>query len=151
MGNRKHSNQWKIERVQEYLRGEGSYKSIAKAYGIDQSSMELWVAAYREHGIDAFSSGKGNKRYSHEFKFLCVEAVLSGELSIRACVAKYGISDTRVLRSWISKYNANRELKDYDPKRKSVKKSSSIVLSMVVIIKVQQPPMMFPIRKCTVG
>ena len=117
MGRKKHSNQWKIERVQEYLRGDGSYKSIAKAYGIDHSSLEQWVAAYREHGIDAFSNVKGNKHYSHEFKVLCVNAVLSGKLSIRACVAKYGISDPYVLRSWISKYNANIELKDYDPKR----------------------------------
>ena len=117
MGNRKYSNQWKLERVQEYLRGDGSYESIAKAYGIDHSSLELWVAAYREHGIDAFSSDKENRRYSHEFKAMCVDAVLSGKLSIRACVVKYGISDTHVLRNWISKYNANRELKDYDPKR----------------------------------
>jgi transposase-like protein len=117
MAKSKYSNQWKIERVQEYLRGDGSYESIAKAYGIDPSTIVFWVAAYREHGIDAFFSGKGNKHYSHEFKAMCVNAVLSGEMSIRACVAKYNISDTRVLRNWISKYNANRDLKDYDPKR----------------------------------
>ena len=43
--------------------------------------------------------------------------VLSGELSVLECVSKYEISSASVLRCWISEYNANRELKDYDPKR----------------------------------
>lgn len=32
-------------------------------------------------------------------------------------VAKYNISSREVLRRWIQCYNANRELKDYNPKR----------------------------------
>ena len=32
-------------------------------------------------------------------------------------VAKYNISNREVLRKWIQRYNANKELKDYDPKR----------------------------------
>ena len=32
-------------------------------------------------------------------------------------VAKYNISSREVLRRWIMRYNANRELKDYSPKR----------------------------------
>lgn len=48
---------------------------------------------------------------------MCVEAVLKGEGSVDDIVAKYNISDRCVLRSWIMKYNANMELKDYEPKR----------------------------------
>lgn len=48
---------------------------------------------------------------------MCVEAVLSGEGSVDDIAAKYNISSTRVLRQWITSYNANRELKDYVPKR----------------------------------
>jgi transposase-like protein len=47
---------------------------------------------------------------------MCVEAVLSGEGSIDDIVAKYNISSREVLRNWIIRYNANRELKDYNPK-----------------------------------
>lgn len=48
---------------------------------------------------------------------MCVEAVLKGEGSVDDIVAKYNISDRKVLRDWIMKYNANMELKDYEPKR----------------------------------
>jgi transposase-like protein len=47
----------------------------------------------------------------------CVEEVLSGLSSVDEVVAKYAISSRSVLNSWIKLYNANRELKDYDPKR----------------------------------
>lgn len=56
-------------------------------------------------------------QYSKEFKTMCVEAVLRGEGSVDDIVAKYNISDRYVLRQWIKRYNANIELKDYDPKR----------------------------------
>ena len=117
MAKKKHSVEWMIDRVNEYLRGEGSYNSIANTNGIGYSTLKSWVAAYRHHGADAFNKGVGNKLYSKEFKISCVEVVLKGELSISECVAKYGISSTSVLGRWISEYNANRELKDYVPKR----------------------------------
>ena len=47
---------------------------------------------------------------------MCVEAVLSGEGSINDITAKYNISSHSVLSSWISRYNANIELKDYNLK-----------------------------------
>ena len=46
-----------------------------------------------------------------------MKPVLRGEGSVDDIVAKNSISDRRVLRRWIKRYNANKELKDYDPKR----------------------------------
>lgn len=46
-----------------------------------------------------------------------MKAVLKGEGSVDDIVAKYNISARSVLNSWISLYNANMELKDYEPKR----------------------------------
>ena len=59
----------------------------------------------------------GNRRYSKEFKIMCVEAVISGAGSVNDIVAKYNISARELLRSWIKCYNANMELKDYEPER----------------------------------
>ena len=42
---------------------------------------------------------------------------LSGNGSLRDIAAKYEILSHRTLQRWISEYNANRELKDYCPKR----------------------------------
>lgn len=38
-------------------------------------------------------------------------------MSVDEIVAKYNISSRSVLQRWIKKYNANRKLKDYVPKR----------------------------------
>ena len=117
MAKRKHSPEWMIARVQEYLSGQGSYQSIAKKNGISERALREWVRKYDEHGETVFYKVTGNKRYSKEFKIKCVEAVLSGESSVDDLVVKYDISSRRVLQCWITKYNANKELKDYDPKR----------------------------------
>jgi transposase-like protein len=117
MSKRKHSPEWMLARVQEYLSGEGSYRAIATANGIDKWTLIAWVQKFREQGEAAFAVRQGNAHYSKELKIRCVEAVLDGEGSINDIVAKYNISSSSTLRQWILRYNANKELKDYDPKR----------------------------------
>ena len=48
---------------------------------------------------------------------MCAEAVISGKGSVNEIVARYNISSRSILRNWIMRYNANMELKDYEPKR----------------------------------
>ena len=107
----------KIIMVKKYLTGEGSYESIANAYGIGKTSLTDWVRRYKEQGAAGLYRTTGNVHYSRELKIKCVEAVLKGEGSVDDIAVKYNISDRSVLRSWIMKYNANMELKDYEPKR----------------------------------
>lgn len=80
-------------------------------------TLREWVQKYREQGASAFVKRESNAHYSKEFKTMCVEAVLHGEGNVDDIVAKYNISAKSVLRQWIKRYNANKELKDYDPKR----------------------------------
>ncbi|MCR4606177.1 MAG: helix-turn-helix domain-containing protein [Oscillospiraceae bacterium] len=117
MAKRKHPPEWILERIEEYLAGKGSYRKIAVANGISDKILKDWVHKYKEQGAEAFATGQSNKRYSKEFKTQCVEAVIRGEGSVDDIVAKNNISGREVLRSWIKLYNANMELKDYDPKR----------------------------------
>ena len=51
-----------------------------------------------------------NANYSKKLKIQC------GEDNADAIVAKYNLSGRQVLMDWIKRYNANKELKDYDPK-----------------------------------
>lgn len=113
----KYTAEMKIRAAKEYLAGNGSYGFLAKKYGVSDRAVKDWVATYREHGELGFSHQCGNATYPSEFKLKCVETVLRGEESIYSVVAKYNISSTSVLRMWIKRYNANKELKDYDPKR----------------------------------
>ena len=112
-----HTSEFRAMVSQEYLDGLGSYEYLAAKYQIGSTQLREWVAKYRRHGLSAFQSKQGNASYSSDFKILCAEAVLSGEGSVDDIVAKYNISSRKVLRNWISMYNANRELKDYNPKR----------------------------------
>lgn len=112
-----HTPEFRAKIAQEYLDGAGSYNYLSVQYNIGCKTLKEWVAKYRIHGITAFIPELGNASYSSDFKIMCVEAVLSGEGSVDDIAAKYNISSTRVLRQWITSYNANRELKDYVPKR----------------------------------
>ena len=113
----KHTPEFRAQVAQEYLDGLGSIQSLANTYNIGYSTLKEWIYKYRIHGISAFVSGNGNRKYPKELKIRCVEAVLSGEGSVDDILAKYNISSRCILRNWIMEYNANRELKDYDPKR----------------------------------
>lgn len=117
MSKLKHSPEWMLERVQEYLQGKGSYEFIAKNNNISEFSLRQWVQKYKIHGTSVFCNKTRNASYTKDFKIKCVELVISGKGSISDIVAEYNISDSRVLRSWIKKYNSNIELKDYDPKQ----------------------------------
>ena len=107
----------KLKIVQEYLEGKGSHEKLGSKYEIDRRSIAQWVRSYQEHGVEAFYQKGGNKSYSTEFKIMCVEIYLRGEMSQTEICVKYGISNHSVLHSWIKKYNGGKELRDYDPKR----------------------------------
>ena len=58
MSKRKHTAEWMIARVEDYLTGKGSYKTIAEAYGIGCTTFKNWANKYREHGSTAFVERK---------------------------------------------------------------------------------------------
>lgn len=117
MGKEKYSIEHRIEAAKSYERGEGSYKSIAQRYGVWYTTVKAWVRKYRAQGESGLVARHGRSNYSSAFKIQCVEAVIQGEGSVDAITAKYNISSREVLRSWIKCYNANKKLKNYDPKR----------------------------------
>lgn len=111
-----HTPEFKAKVSQEYLDGLGSFPFLANKYSIGLQTIQSWVSKYKLYGILAFQNKAGNKKYTSKFKTMCVEAVLSGEGSVNDITAKYNISSRSVLRGWILRYNADIELKDYDPK-----------------------------------
>ena len=104
--------------AKEYLAGDASSVELANKYNIPSAkTIRVWAQKYKEQGISAFVKEQGNAHYSSEFKMMCVELCISGKMSVDEVVAKHKISAQQILRNWISLYNANRELKDYCPKR----------------------------------
>ena len=116
MSKSKWSADFRAKVAQEYLDGKASFYYLADKYHIGRATIQKWVAAYKVHGIDAFICAPGNASYTGEFKTRCVEEVISGCGSSVDIGAKYKVHPS-VLESWITMYNANRKLKDYNPKR----------------------------------
>lgn len=54
MAKRKHSADWMLARVREYLSGKGSYRQIARANGISVQSLRGWVRKYEKQGEASF-------------------------------------------------------------------------------------------------
>ena len=117
MGKIKFTPEDKVKIIQAFQSGEVPYSMLKNVYGMAPEEIYRWIKRYEDHGISAFDRGAGNSKYTHEFKVQCVEEYIRGEGSLAQIVAKHNISSTCVLRNWIKRYNANKELKDYDPKR----------------------------------
>ncbi len=117
MSRHKFTAEKKIEIIEAYQSGKVSRSQLRAVYGMNPDTIYKWISRYEANGIAAFARGNGNTSYSREFKIQCVKAYLRGEGSLNEIVGKYNISSQWVLRSWIQRYNANKELKDYDPKR----------------------------------
>lgn len=108
----------KIKAVQDYLNGVRSVSEIMYDLSIkSKQSVRDWINAYKQQGVTALLPSNKNKTYTKEFKIMVVEKYIDGEMSVTDLSAKFGIKAHSTLQKWISLYNANRELNDYDPKR----------------------------------
>lgn len=117
MAKPKYSPEEKQNIIESYKSGTISFRDLNDLFGMNPNTIYMWMKKYDLHGINAFIKVEGNSKYTKEFKVKCVEEYLSGKGSIRDICAKFNISSASVLEKWIKCYNANRELRDYDPKR----------------------------------
>ena len=81
-----------------------------------QGRFKIGLPSIKKHGILGFTKKTKNSSYSKEFKMELVEKCISGEPSSIDLGHQYDIS-SGLLRKWIRMYNANIELKDYNPKQ----------------------------------
>ena len=113
----------KIKACEDYLSGKLSHKEICMKYGIHfcekkcNSMLNEWLPRYLANGAVAFLKTSGNQSYSSEFKKMIVLEYLSGKGSYNDIAAKYNLRAKSQLQNWVLLYNANRELKDYNPKQ----------------------------------
>ena len=110
----------KISAVEDYLNGIRSVSEIMVDLSIKSTrTIRNWILAYQNGGIEALCSVTANHSYSSEFKIEMVRKYINGEGSVTDLCARYGIPAHATLQKWISLYNANRELRDYDPNKGS--------------------------------
>ena len=107
----KYSLTFKLKVVTAYLNSEGGYSSLAKKYGVkDTSQVRRWVSAFKEFGKDGLCRKQNNTRYTSEFKLAVVESYLTSELSYRQIAFQYGLNNPSLVTRWkleFMKYGAN--------------------------------------------
>lgn len=110
-----------IHICQEYISGQKTSSQLCLEHGLSKGKPPglfwRWVANYRENGALAFDIQPGNQAYTSVFKKIVVEEYLEGCGSLLDMCVKYHIPSESLLNQWITLYNANRELRDYNPKR----------------------------------
>jgi len=91
------TDEQRVNAVQEYLAGNGSYGHIARKYGIAYQSLTEMVLRARTEGID-----RKNRKYSAETRNNAVLDYISGKGSQAEICSKYRIKSKSILREWIS-------------------------------------------------
>ena len=106
----KYSPEEKLMIINKYLNGEHSKSSLLEAYNICYVTLDKWIYRFEKDGLSGLKNPKTWKKYTKELKENSVSDYINGTYSIIEVVKKYEISDTRVLRGWIKKYNSHSEL-----------------------------------------
>ncbi|HEX9062228.1 MAG TPA: helix-turn-helix domain-containing protein [Clostridia bacterium] len=116
--NLKCSVEQKVQAVEDYINGVRSVADIMNDLSIASTrTIRQWISVYQVSGVLAFAPKLVNSSFSKEFKMKVVKEYLEANGSLSDISAKYNISGHETLRRWISLYNSNMELKDYDPKQ----------------------------------
>lgn len=106
----------KEQAVIDYLNKNKTRTQTCEELCISSRTIQDWAAIYSRHGITGFARKTRNSSYSGEFKIKVVEEYIRGEGSSIDLGIKYDIP-SGLLRSWVRMYNANRELRDYNPRQ----------------------------------
>ncbi len=109
--NKKYSEELKLQAVQDYLNGGGSYVTVSKKYGLrSKTQLESWVLWYNGHKEFKERRGAGTELYmtkgrktTLEERIEIVEYCIEHGKDYPATIEKYGISYQQIY-SWVRKY-----------------------------------------------
>ena len=101
----------KLNLIQLYQESKISEFAFSKLHNLSEGSLREWIRLYDAFGLEGLSRSKVHQSYSSEFKNEVVQAYLSGEGTLKELTARFKLRSKTQLRSWISKYNGNEELR----------------------------------------
>jgi transposase len=100
----KHSEQFKLSVIQDYLSGVEGFQKVAQRRGIDGSMLRRWVAAYRLHGDAGIV--KKYMHYNAQFKLSVLRHMWGKGLSHRETAAVFDIRHAPNIGIWERQYYA---------------------------------------------
>ena len=100
----KHSTQFKLDVVQQCLRGEAGVQTIARQRGLDQAMVRYWLNLFQLHGQAGL-----NKKFTHypaERRLQVLEHMWSNQLSYRQTAAVFNIRSPSCIPVWERCYHS---------------------------------------------
>jgi len=98
----KHTEQFKLLAVKEYLAGSEGFKTVARRHGLAPPVLRRWVEWYRLHGVDGLSRQRGN--YSAAFKLSVLQHMWDNSLSQTQVAAVFNIGNPASIGIWERRY-----------------------------------------------
>lgn len=100
MKNNKHSFEFKVKVVKDYLNEEGGYKYLGKKYNIHHTLVTKWVAQYKQLGYDGLTKSMTHTHYSGEFRRAVLQYRQENQLSYRETAIHFGIKNHSMIANW---------------------------------------------------
>jgi len=105
-----------LSAINEYQSGTKGIFELSNELNVSITSIYRWVINYESIGDSSLRHSLRNNSYSSDFKIEVIKAYLNGEGSYRDLARKYQIPSKETIRIWVSKYNRDIKIKDYNPK-----------------------------------
>ena len=102
----KHSQAFKQQVVEHYLSRTVGYKSVARLFGIDHSTVRQWIAAFNQQGSDGLCIKTTKTFYSLEFKLDVVHAIVDDGLSLREAQQRFCLRQKSMVHRWLRLYES---------------------------------------------
>ncbi|GEQ34478.1 helix-turn-helix domain-containing protein [Marinilactibacillus psychrotolerans] len=114
----KYSQEFKLKLVKEYENGNLGYKSLAKKYGIpDSSPIRKWVNFYQLYGKEGLSPKKSKEVYPVHFKLDVLQFMKQTGSSYQEAANSFGIREYSMIANWNRAFNEDG-IEGLKPKQK---------------------------------
>jgi transposase len=100
----KHSEQFKLQVVKQYLAGAIGFHSLAREHGVAGPMVRRWVEWYRLHGMAGLTAKKSH--YNAELKLSVLQDMWENAFSQTQVAAKYNIRNPASIGIWERRYRS---------------------------------------------
>jgi transposase len=99
----KYDERFRQKLVDEYLRQEAGYDTLARRHGVGATMLRRWIAGYRLHGSAALRSKFSH--YDAQFRLAVLEHMWREGLSVSEATALYDIRGQGSVARWARLYD----------------------------------------------
>lgn len=104
----KYSVEFKLQVVQEYLKGPLGYKLLMKKYTLSSTTiLRRWVRAYREFGLEGLKRKDKKTTYSVQFKVDVLHFMKQTGTSYSDTAITFGMNNPSLIANWNKIFQEN--------------------------------------------